>query len=326
MSNATYTVMVEAISRQGEGNLALQLVAVPPERLLPFEAGAHIDVHLPGGLVRQYSLANAPGESDHYLICVRQAEPSRGGSRFLHHDVRVGDRLQVSAPRNCFELQAAERYLLMAAGIGITPLLSMAEQLERAGQPFELHYFVRAHEQAAFARRFARGFTHGVCCCHASSDGESPRQWLPEALKNPTSGARLYLCGPEGFMQYVGEQAKVSGWAPAQVHQEAFAPRQAIPLSPADEHDAHVEVTLARSGLTVTVPPDHAMAAALQAAGVDVPLSCEMGICGACLTRVIEGEVAHCDSVQSDEEKAADVQYIALCCSRSRSARMVIDL
>lgn len=318
----TLNVIVDALSRQGRGNMALRLVAENGEPLPAWQAGAHIDVHLPQGIVRQYSLAGNPARRDHYLLCVKKEAASRGGSRYLHETLRLGQRLTISAPRNVFPLAPAGHYLLLAAGIGITPLLAMAEALDAAGTPFELHYYVKQRGDVAFAERLAQGFRHGRCTVWSGCADHSPRKELPPGLYAQPDDARLYLCGPADFMAHVARQASDHGWQPEQIHTEAFC----APPPVAPSADEGFSVTLRSTGESYRVPAEKSIACVLIENNVDVPLSCEMGLCGACLTPVVEGEVDHRDTVQSDEEKTAAQQQIALCCSRSRSARLVIDL
>lgn len=312
-------VRIAALADEGHGQRALRLE--PLHGALPaFEAGAHLDVHLPGGLVRQYSIASAPHQRDHYLLCVRLAADSRGGSRQLCGELAAGDRLRISAPRNLFPLRAGTRQVLIAAGIGITPLLSMAQALEARGEDFVLHYYVRRRGQVAFAARLRRGFAHGRVLVHASDEGESARTHVPVEIRAATSRDQLYLCGPAPFMERFAALAAGFGWTPGQVHREHFG----AVARPAGKDQAF-EVELAGSGRVLTVPAQASIAQALQRAGVAVPVSCEQGICGACLTGVLAGEPEHRDSVLGEAERAAGRQ-IALCCSRSRSPRLVLDL
>lgn len=318
-------VQVDALIAQGQGNLAVRLVAADQSDLPAFTAGAHVDLHLPGGLIRQYSIASAPRRQDHYLLCIRRENPSRGGSDWLHDRIRVGDVMQISPPRNLFALQPAKHSILLAGGIGITPLLSMAQALEAEGQAFELHYYVHQRQQAAFARQLQRGFQHGKVQLHCSTEGSSPRHQLPDSLDTPAPDTRIYTCGPWGFMAHIRAMALQRGWDATQVHQEAFAPEPSV-MDTAPAGVAEFEVELAATGEVFGIPAGVSIARVLGDAGIAVPLSCEMGICGACLTRVVSGQVDHRDTVQSDAEKMAQPQQIALCCSRSHSARLVLDL
>ncbi len=315
-------VVVDGITRQGSRNLGVALVCASGGELPEFKAGAHIDVLLKDGLIRQYSIASSPSERNFYLICVRRAETSRGGSDHVHSILRVGDRLQISPPRNLFELRPAGKYVLLAGGIGITPLLSMAEVLDEQNKPFELHYYVKLREDAAFSARLCKGFRSGQIQIHSSEEGLSPQSFLPQLLYNPDEDPELYLCGPGGFMALARNTAIEHGWVPERIHQETFAPlAQAIP-----ESTDSFEVRLASSDVTFKIQSHESIADVLTGAGVSIPVSCGVGVCGSCLTTVISGVVDHRDSVQSDSEKCASRQSIALCCSRSLSPVLVLDL
>jgi ferredoxin-NADP reductase len=314
-----HEVRVAAIADHGGGQRALRLEAL--DGVLPaFEAGAHVDVHLPDGLVRQYSIASAPQQRDHYLLCVKLAAQSRGGSHQIVHHLAAGERLRISAPRNLFPLRSGTRQLLLAAGIGITPLLSMAHALDARGEDFVLHCYARRRDELAFAELLQRGFEHGRVLLHFSADGESPRTHVPRELRAATSRDQLYLCGPTAFMQRYAVLADSFGWLPGNVHREHFG---ALDLGRAD--DAGFEVELASDGRRVVVAPGQSIAGALRQAGVPVALSCEQGMCGACLTGVLAGEPDHRDSVLDAAARGAG-DRIALCCSRSRSPRLVLDL
>ena len=317
--NGLHEVVVSAISAQGRDQRALRLQAVDGE-LPRFCAGAHVDVHLHDGLVRQYSIASSPQQRDHYLLCVRLAADSRGGSRRLCQSLQVGDRLWISAPRNLFALQPGSRQVLIAGGIGITPLLAMAEELDARGAAFVLHYYVHSREQIAFSERWQRGFQHGRVLLHVSTEGDSARSHIPLEIRAATSREQLYLCGPTAFMRHFAALSARFGWTPPQLHQEHFG---AVLQSRIDDHGFEVE--LVRSGRVVQVPAQRSIAQALREDGVSVPVSCEQGICGACLTAVVAGQPEHRDSVLGQSERLANRQ-VALCCSRSHSPRLVLDL
>ncbi|MEN0615887.1 PDR/VanB family oxidoreductase [Klebsiella indica] len=316
-------VIVDGLWRQGSQSLAVRLVAQSGQPLPAWQPGAHIDVHLPCGMIRQYSLTGPETVDDGYLICVALENASRGGSRYIHQQLRPGQTLLISRPRNLFPLCPAQRVTLLAAGIGITPLYAMALKLDAQGVPFTLHYYLKSRAQGAFVRELQQRFSADRVIIHCSSDGDSARHNLAPALIDADSGQALYLCGPTGFMATARQVALDKGWSESQIHSEAFQPTATA--STAQEGDAFI-VTLASSGEQWPVPADKTIAQVLQENGVAVPLSCEMGICGACLTPVIEGIVDHRDTVQSEAEKSASAQQIALCCSRSRSATLCIDL
>lgn len=319
-------VVVDGMFRQGRGNLAVRLMPENPQQTLPtWVAGAHIDVHLPNGQLRQYSLTGNPARRESYLICVKKEAASRGGSRFIHDKLRVGDTLTISAPRNAFKLQEApQESVLIAGGIGITPILAMAEALEAEGKSFDLYYYTKTREQVAFASRFAGQFTHGHCAVMCSAEGHSPRKGLPATVLEPQAHKTLYLCGPAPFMAYVKASAIGAGWQPQAIVMENFKPAE----KPAEaaSGDKAFTVKLASSGAEIPVAADETIVEALRARDIYPPTSCEMGMCGACLTRVIAGKVEHRDTVQSESEKAGDAQYIALCCSRAKSGVLEIEL
>lgn len=321
--NELINVVTDGIWRQGRRNLCVRLMPANGQLLPAWQAGAHIDVHLQPGIIRQYSLTGQENRRDCYEICVALEAESRGGSRYIHETLRPGMQLAISPPRNLFPLVAARNVILLAAGIGITPLSVMAQALEAAGQAFELHYYLKERGDEAFASALSQNFAHGVCHIWYSSEGVSARTHQPEGIARYQPGAHIYLCGPLPFMSHLQLQAETCGWPPEAIHTEAFkaaAPQQVT------EQGAAFTITLARSGRSWLVPPDRSIAAVLTEQGVEVALSCEMGMCGACLTPVTEGQPDHRDTVQSDKEKAAPSQCIALCCSRSHTASLTIDL
>jgi vanillate monooxygenase ferredoxin subunit len=285
-----------------------------------FSAGSHIDVQLPGGLTRQYSLCNDSGEQHRYRIAVLRDPASRGGSVAMHDAVREGDEIQISAPRNHFPLQHAQRSLLFAGGIGVTPLLCMAQRLAAIGADFEMHYATRSIERTAFRDEIlASTFANKVSFHH--DDGE-PAQVLnvPEALGAYDAGTHIYVCGPGGFINHVMQVAQGMGWPATHIHVEHFA------AAPQDHSaDAAFEVKIASTGKTCTVPAGESVVQALAKHGIEILTSCEQGVCGTCITRVLEGEPDHRDLYFTDEEKAKNDQFTP-CCSRSRTPVLVLDL
>lgn len=298
-----------------------ELVAADGRALPAFSAGSHIDVQVPGGLTRQYSLCNEPGESHRYLIGVLRDAASRGGSAAMHDRVREGDVLTISAPKNHFPLvHEARRSLLLAGGIGVTPILCMAERLAATGADFEMHYCTRSRERTAFHDRIrASAFAERVQF-HFDDGDAAQKLDIAALLATPQPGTHLYVCGPKGFMDAVLSTARARGWPEAQLHYEFFAAE----VAPA-QGDAAFEVQLASSGRVIVVPKDQTVVKALAAAGVEVQVSCEQGVCGTCLTRVLEGTPDHRDLYLTPEEQAANDQFTP-CCSRARSARLVLDL
>jgi len=299
---------------------SFELVSVEGSALPAFAAGSHIDVGLSNGLTRQYSLCNDPTESHRYVIGVLKDPSSRGGSRAMHEQVREGDVLRISAPKNHFPLRdGARRHLLLAGGIGVTPLLCMAERLAAAGEDFALHYCTRSRTRAAFVDRIGSAAFASSVTFHF--DDEPARKLDLDALIGvPQAGVHLYVCGPRGFMDWVLGTARARGWPPEQLHFEYFGADVAKL-----ESDGSFEVQFARSGRVVVVTKDQTVLEALTQAGVDVPFSCEQGVCGTCVTRVLAGEPEHRDMFLTPDEQAANDRF-APCCSRSKSARLVLDL
>ena len=207
-----FPVVVDGLWRQGAKNLAVRLVSAEGQPLPAWTPGAHIDLHLPCGLIRQYSLTGSPAERDHYLLCIAREAQSRGGSGYVHDTLRPGQPLMISAPRNHFPLHEGGHVVLLAAGIGITPLLAMAHARAASGASFTLHYYVSRAQEAAFATEIARQLTGGICQIHCSDEGQSPRQRLAQDLGAPDADTRVYFCGPPGFMARVRDTARGAGW------------------------------------------------------------------------------------------------------------------
>ena len=232
-------VMVVSRNNEAQDICSFELANVDGHPLPAFSAGAHIDVHLPDGLIRQYSLCNHPEERHRYLIGVLKDPASRGGSRSLHEQIHSGAHLRISEPRNLFPLaHQARRSLLFAGGIGITPILCMAERLAHAGADFELHYCARSSERAAFVQRlrdapFAdRVFLHFDEQAHTALDAA-------KVLATPEDNVHLYVCGPEGFMQHVLDTARAQGWQEDCLHREYFG---AEPLDSSNDGSFSVKV------------------------------------------------------------------------------------
>lgn len=322
MSNAsTLAVRVARKHVEAVDICTFELVSADASPLPAFSAGSHVDVHLPGGLARPYSLCNDPTESHRYLIAVLRDPQSRGGSRAMHDEVVEGQLLQISPPKNHFPLaHDARRHLLLAGGIGVTPILCMAERLANTGGDFEMHYCTRTLGRTAFRQRIADSGLASRVQFHFDDGAPAQKLDLDALLASPADGVHLYVCGPKGFMDAVLSTARGKGWPPAQLHYEFFAGETV-----ATEGDGSFEVQLASSGKVVAVAAGKTVVAALQEAGIDLPVSCEQGVCGTCLTRVIEGVPDHRDLYLTPEEQAANDQFLP-CCSRARTSRLVLDL
>ncbi|WP_068830878.1 PDR/VanB family oxidoreductase [Pseudomonas sp. BMS12] len=285
---------------------------------LPFTwgAGAHVDLQLGNGLVRQYSLTNLAEDAALHVAIKREAD-SRGGSRWLHEQLRIGSRVQVGVPRNLFPLQDGDDEVwLVAAGIGITPLLAMYRHCLRRGRPVCLLYFARSEAHLAFAATFA-GDARASLICGLPADEVSGR--LRAELPTWRPGLQLYTCGPAVFMEQVMAQAAAAGWPDEARHQEHFQ----APANPA-EVQGGFELVLARSGQRVTVQAGESLVAAAARVGVGIPTSCGMGMCGCCVTRVLSGTPEHRDQYLSDAEQASG-EWLMPCVSGCQGARLELD-
>jgi vanillate monooxygenase ferredoxin subunit len=300
---------------------SFELVDPLGNKLPQFAAGAHLDVQVSEGLTRQYSLCNDPSERHRYLIAVLRESASRGGSKALHEQIHEGQLIRVSEPKNRFPLVAdARRSLLVAGGIGVTPILAMAIHLARAGAEFEMHYCTRTLERTAFLGQIRRSsFASRV---HLHLDDGTPEQRLDVAklLDAPGAETDLYVCGPKGFMDFVLSAARARRWPESQLHCEYFAGEVLH-----TDSDSDFDVELASSGRVIRVGRAQTVAQALLAAGVTLPLSCAQGVCGTCLIGVLAGIPDHRDSYLTAEERAAN-RSLTPCCSRARSSRLVLDL
>lgn len=316
----TLSVRLDQIRRESADINSFVLVDPVGRALPPFTPGCHIDVRLRPGLIRQYSLTNGPDERDHYAIAVKREPRSRGGSAAMHDDLRVGSILTVGAPRNNFALaDEASHSILLAGGVGVTPLISMAKHLCRAGRGFELHLFARSPEHAPFAREFSdERLGHAASRWYMSEPADVTRK-LAELLGEHLPGTHLYLCGPGPFME--AALAQVAAWPKDTIHLEHFA----APATAAVAAAGTFEVTLARRGGTFVVPAHCSIVQALAEAGIDVEVSCEQGICGTCRTGVLDGIPDHRDSFLTDDEKAGG-RTMTPCVSRAKTPHLLLDL
>ncbi|NUZ06137.1 PDR/VanB family oxidoreductase [Piscinibacter koreensis] len=306
------------IRLEADGVASYELVAADGRVLPPFTAGAHVDLHLPEQRVRSYSLVNDPAERHRYVIAVQLDRDGRGGSRWLHGVPRVGDVLQASSPINDFALDASDApAVLVAGGIGITPIVSMLHRLVKLGRPWRLHYAARSREQAAFldaVERLAGDAPSRVSLHLGAGD---PRLDLRAVIAQAPPDAHLYCCGPARMIdEFV---ALAAGRAPTQVHVERFAAASEAATG------GGFEVVLKKSGQRFLVEPGKTILDTLLDHEVEVQYSCSSGVCGTCRTPVLEGTPDHRDDYLSDDEKRAN-DSIMVCCSGSRSKTLVLDL
>lgn len=290
--------------------------ASPDGAPLPaYEPGAHIDVHMPGGLMRQYSLARPYRADQPYLVGIKLDAGTRGGSRFMHEGARVGSMFQVGGPRNNFPLKEdAPQTVLIAGGIGVTPIWCMAQRLEEIGAPFELHYAVRTRADAAFLAEL-EGMAPKARL-HVDAEAQAVLD-VPAIIGAASKGAHLYCCGPGPMMEAF--EAATAGWPEGQRHVEYFSAPQLKPI------EGGFVVVLGKSGREFIVEPGSTILETLRQAGLNVPASCEQGVCGTCETRILEGVPDHRDLLLTPAEKASG-KTMMICCSGSLSERLVLDL
>jgi ferredoxin-NADP reductase len=309
------TLRVTAKERQADGVLTLELAAPSGGRLRDWTPGSHIDLVLPNGLTRQYSLCGDRWDAHTYRVGVLREPESRGGSSHVHDSLQVGDLVGVGGPRNNFALVPSDRYLFVAGGIGITPILPMVRQAEMLGADWQLLYGGRQRGSMAFLDELA---AYGDRVLVRPQD-EFGLLDLAGFLGRPRSGVRVYACGP-GPLLAAMERA-CADWPPYTLRTERFVAEEAG----APARTAPFEVELARTGTVVTVTPDKTVLEALNQIGVEVLSSCRRGVCGTCETTVLAGRPDHRDALLDDDEREVnDCMYV--CVSRSRDERLVLDL
>ena len=322
--STTFTAKVTSVIKETDDISTFELVSTDGKDLPAFSAGSHIDVHVPSdppGIIRQYSLCNDPSETHRYVIGVLKDPNSRGGSVAIHERVKEGDELLISAPRNHFALKEdATHSLLLGGGIGVTPIICMAERLSTISKPFEMHYCTREPERTAFSERIQQASYANNVNHHYDSGDKAQLLDIPALLASPKAGTQLYVCGPKGFMDAVLSTAREKGWPEEQLNYEFFS----ADVGPSDS-DESFEVVIQSTGKVIKVAQDESVVDALEAEGIELPISCEQGVCGTCITNVLEGEIDHKDMYLTVEEQASNKVFMP-CCSRAKSARLVLDL
>jgi ferredoxin-NADP reductase len=318
----TLNAFVHTLKFEAQDILSLELRPLVGEVFPPFEAGSHIDLHLPHGIVRSYSLLNDCRERHRYVVAVLKDKSSRGGSRAVHEDLRIAMPLQISEPRNNFKLiETAEHSVLVAGGIGITPILSMAQRLHQLGRSFEVIYCARSRRSAAYVADIEA--LAAQVSWHFDDEQGGPPDLQALLAARPGVGAvntHYYACGPAVMLDAFERSCRDLGYAHA--HIERF---QAVEVAAASDAQQSYTVELKRSGQTLTVMPNQSLLATLQAAGIYCNTSCEEGICGSCETQVLEGIPDHRDSVLSPAEQATH-KMMMVCVSGCKSPHLVLDL
>lgn len=320
MTVDTIQVRIKRISYEAVGINSYELAAFAGGDLAPFTAGSHIDLHLPNGMIRSYSLVNDPSERHCYVIAVNKDAASRGGSVYVHDMLRAGDIIAVSHPRNNFGLEEnAAHSVLIAGGIGITPLLSMIRRLDALGRSWELFYAARTHLSAAFLDELNSLRSQSRANLHVNFDHEpSGRMFdLPEIVAKARADAHLYCCGPVPMLEAF--EAATRGRPAETVHVEYFKAGE----KPASE--GGFDVRLARSNRTIKVEAGKTILNALLDAGIAANYACTEGVCGTCETRVIDGIPDHRDLFLGKDEQATN-KTMMICCSGSKSGTLVLDM
>ncbi len=309
----TLDLVVADKEKIADGVVRLTLRAPDGHPLPPWEPGAHVDLRLPGDVVRQYSLCGRPGDRSAYQVAVLRELDGRGGSAYVHDELVAGQRVSVDGPRNHFALVDAKRYLFVAGGIGITPILPMIDRVDGTGREWQLVYGGRTRSSMAFTadlRRHADRVTIRPQDEHGLLD-------LPALLAEPRPDTAVYCCGPEPLLAAVEQHC--AGWPGDALRVERFA------ALPDDAPRTSFEVELAGSGRVLAVPADRSILEVVEESGVPVLSSCQEGTCGTCETGVLGGTPDHRDAVLTAAERRAN-DVMMICVSRSCSPRLVLDL
>lgn len=310
---------VTQLRLEADAVISVELRSPTGDRLPDWSAGAHIPVTLPSGTVRQYSLCGSAEDPHSYTIAVLKVDDGRGGSREVHDRLRLGDVLEVGEPRNDFALVDSQRYLLLAGGIGITPILAMVEALQSRPLPpaVTLLYGGRSRAAMAFTDRLA-----GRDFVHLYPQDEVGMPDIERAFAESPAGTAVYCCGPPAMLAAVKEIS--ARYPDLPLHVEQFT--AAAPAARATSEEGGFEVELARTGVTVTVSENQSVLDAVLAVAPDTPFSCTAGFCGTCETKVLAGEVEHRDELLSEAERQANASMM-ICVSRSRcGSKLVLDL
>lgn len=314
---------VSQMTWESDGVLSVRLTRIESDDPLPeWEPGAHIDVYVPDGTTRQYSLCGDPDDRSFWQIAVLREPEGRGGSAFVHDTLRVGDRLLVTRPKNHFVLEDAPYHALIAGGIGITPMMAMAERLARDGRPFHLTYGGRAADSMAFRRRLAL-LGDRVTFLAEDTDG---RPDLEAIVKAVPDGGLVYVCGPVGLLRAVEKAAEtVHGADQDLIRFELFSRTGVETREPVTVDSDTYELVLAKSGHTLRLTPEANILDVALALGIEVENDCRDGICGSCTTQIVSGTVDHRDLVLTKKEQAA-MDTMMICVSRPTCPRLELNL
>ena len=312
--NQTLFVRLKSVTYEARDVLLFEFMSLDGQFLPSFSAGSHIDIYLPNGLIRQYSLCNSPLDKNRYLVAVKRDLQSRGGSTLMHDGLKVGSELKISFPRNNFELaKEASHSILIGGGIGITPLISIAHELTAQKFSWQLFCSFRNRSDVALVDQLDADKIH----LHIDDESPSGFMGIADILNNAPVGSHFYCCGPEAMLKNFIELSR--SIEPSRVHYEFFKP-VATQLS-----GDSFEVKLHKTKKSFSIGPDETILQVLQKNGISAPGSCEQGICGTCETHVVEGIPDHRDSLLSADERSSN-KVIMICCSRSLSPSSTLDL
>ena len=312
------TVLVADVRAEAKDVITLELRAIAGGELPEFTPGAHLDVHLPNGLVRNYSLTNDWRERNRYVVGVGRAADSRGGSSYIHNSVRAGQQIKISAPRNNFPLdESSESFLFIAGGIGVTPIMAMVRWCISNGKPWRLIYAARSRQRTAFYEELCE--LGGDRVDFHFDDEAGQVLDVAQAISSWKEGESVYCCGPTPLMEAV--KTLTEKLPNGTVRFEWFT----VPESDEPQESSSFTVRLERSNIEFEVPEQKSILEVLEEHGFELPFSCREGLCGTCVTNVCSGEPDHRDYVLSDEERESG-KMMTICCSRSKSALLTLDL
>lgn len=311
------TVTVREVRTLCDEIFEFVLVDSEGKHLPSFDPGSHIDVFVTDNIIRQYSLIGAGENTSEYRIAVQREINGRGGSLRLTQDLRPGSKIGISKPRNNFKLQDADEVILLAGGIGITPLIGMAEHLSKLNKAFSLHYFCRSKSRQIAIQDLCPSINPDFVKVHCDEDQGTTENPLEKLLSVPRQDTNVYFCGPSGFMRRISELTTL--WPQKSLHKESFT---AGPVRP-QENSESFNIKLLKSGRVITVDSSESILNACKKSGIQVSSSCESGLCGSCKVRYVHGTPLHNDLILSDEERET---HMLICVSRASSKELVLDL
>jgi len=321
MSHALLSATVSEIIQETPDVKVIVLVPSAGLRLPAYAPGAHIDVATPCGLIRQYSLCALYEDGTSYRIAIKLVEESRGGSRDMHNHLAVGDSLLISSPRNNFGIQKGAHHVLIAGGIGITPLFAMMQHLEATSQSYELHYFARHESQVCFRAEIMRPEVASKVRLHLGVSPNAMPQVLEGIIGMPGLGHQIYFCGPAAMMGLIEQCAGKRQWPQDALHREYFTPAKQTD----EASKGSFNVKLNSTQQTFHIAADKSILQVLRENGLNPVSSCEQGTCGTCICKVLDGAPDHRDHFLSEFQKKSG-KKIAICVSRSNSELLTLDL